>query len=192
MIKQVNKGTLFIVSGPSGVGKSTILKKVLQDAKGTVFSISWTTREKRESEIDGIDYFFIDEKEFLKKIENNEFLEWAKVHNNYYGTPKKWIQDVLETGKNIILDIDVQGAENLKNMSVQGVFVFIAPPSFEELENRIRNRHTDSEESIQKRLENARKELAKMDLYDYVVKNEILEDAIDQLKNIILLKKQKD
>jgi guanylate kinase len=189
----INKGILFVVSGPSGVGKSTILKKILTDFKESmIFSISCTTRQKRELEIDGVDYFFIDEQEFENRIKNNEFLEWAKVHTNYYGTPKKWLDSVLETGKDVILDIDVQGAENLKNMSIPAVFVFIAPPSFEELENRIRNRHTDSEESIQKRLENARKELAKMKMYDYVIKNDVLDSAIAEFKNIIFLEKQKN
>jgi guanylate kinase len=183
-----NHGNLFVVSGPSGVGKSTILKEILKD-ETIIFSISYTTREKRIGEIEGKDYFFVSEENFLNMIKNNEFIEWAKVHDNYYGTQKKWIEDNLAIGKDIILDIDYQGAENIKKI-MKGIFVFITPPSFEILESRIRSRKTETEESLNKRLENAKKELSKINFYDFVIKNDILDKAVLEFKNIIELKRR--
>ncbi|MDR0677004.1 MAG: guanylate kinase [Elusimicrobiota bacterium] len=184
------KGNLFIVSGPSGVGKSTILKRILRNNKNIIFSISCTTRQKRIDEIDGKDYFFISKENFLNKIKNEEFIEWAKVHENYYGTLKKWIEDNLKTGKDIILDIDYQGAKNIKKSLTNGTFVFIIPPTLEILKERIMERNTENDESLKKRLENAKRELKKKDFYDYIIKNDVLEEAAMEFKNIIELKRK--
>ncbi len=184
------KGKLFIISGPSGVGKSSILQEILKD-QNNVFSISCTTRQKRNTEIDRKDYFFITKDEFEQKIKNLEFLEWEEVYQNYYGTPREWVEKTLKSGKNVILDIDTKGAENLQKIIDYGVYIFIAPPSLEELEKRIKNRNTESLESLEIRLKTAKTELSKINLYHYVVKNDILNTSIKILKDIISKENQK-
>ncbi|MDO4593898.1 MAG: guanylate kinase [Tissierellia bacterium] len=187
----MKRGFLLVVSGPSGVGKGTVLHDLMNTQKNLVYSVSATTRNKREGEIDGISYFFIDKNDFEKMIENDEFLEYAHVHNNYYGTPKHFVEKKIEEGKIVILEIDVQGAMNIKRNTDNGVFVFLAPPSLKELKNRIVKRGTESVEDIKIRMNNAIGELKYIDEYDYLVVNDHLNSAINSVNEIINAEKHK-
>lgn len=178
------KGKLFIVSGPSGSGKSTITKKV-RDILNIPLSISATTRKPRVGEVDGVDYYFLTTNEFEKKIENDEFFEYANVHGNYYGTLISQIDKKLELGQNVILEIDVQGGIIAKSKRPDAILIFCRTEDENILENRLRERNTDSEEIILKRLENAKKELEYEKKYDYVIVNKELEISIQELINII-------
>lgn len=178
------KGKLFIVSGPSGSGKSTITKKV-RDILNIPLSISATTRKPRFGEVDGVDYYFLTTNEFEKKIENDEFFEYANVHGNYYGTLISQIDKKLELGQNVILEIDVQGGIIAKSKRPDAILIFCRTEDENILENRLRARNTDSEEIILKRLENAKKELEYEKKYDYVIVNKELEISIQELINII-------
>lgn len=179
------KGILFVLSGPSGVGKSTLYKNVLDNDENLYFSISCTTRKPRPGEENGREYFFISEKEFLDWIAEGKFLEWAKVHDNYYGTLRDEVFSRLENGKDVLLDIDVEGAKNILNEYKDAVSIFIAPPCFDDLEDRIRSRSTESEDEIQKRLCTAKKELENVDLYKYLIYNKKIELAVADLNSII-------
>lgn len=178
------KGKLFIVSGPSGSGKSTITKKV-RDILNIPLSISATTRKPRVGEVDGVDYYFLTTNDFEKKIENDEFFEYANVHGNYYGTLISQIDKKLELGQNVILEIDVQGGIIAKSKRPDAILIFCRTEDENILENRLRARNTDSEEIILKRLENAKKELEYEKKYDYVIVNKELEISIQELINII-------
>jgi len=179
-------GSLVIVSAPSGTGKTTIIKSFLNKYKAlSFFSVSLTTRKKRYEEKDGIDYFFVSEEEFLQKVNGKELLEWEKVHNNYYGTPKKPIHNNIEKRKICILDIDVKGAIKVKREIKEAVLVFILPPSIEILANRLRNRGELPDE-ISKRMITAQKELVFISNYDYIIINDKLEEAIDIFEHIAL------
>lgn len=178
------QGKIFIVSGPSGSGKSTITKKV-RDLLQIPLSISATSRKARPGEVEGKDYYFLEEKNFLEKIENNEFFEYAKVHNNYYGTLLSVVEKTLKKGQNIILEIDVQGALIAKKKRSDVVLIFCKTEDEKTLEKRLRNRKTDSDEVINLRLENAKKEMLYEKKYDYVIVNKDLDVAIQQLINII-------
>ena len=178
------KGKLIIVSGPSGSGKSTVTK-IVKDKLNIPLSISATTRNPRDGEIDGKDYFFLSEEEFKNKIANDEFYEYAEVHGNYYGTLKKTVEDNLNRGLNVILEIDVQGALIAKEKKKDAILVFFRTKDMEVLEKRLRDRKTDSEEVIQTRLKNAETELKYEDKYNYTVVNENLEDSIQELIDII-------
>lgn len=178
------KGKLFIVSGPSGSGKSTITKKV-RDILNIPLSISATTRKPRVGEVEGVDYYFLTTNEFEKKIENDEFFEYANVHGNYYGTLISQIDKKLELGQNVILEIDVQGGIIAKSKRPDAILIFCRTEDENILENRLRARNTDSEEIILKRLENAKKELEYEKKYDYVIVNKELEISIQELINII-------
>lgn len=178
------KGKLFIVSGPSGSGKSTITKKV-RDILNIPLSISATTRKPRVGEVDGVDYYFLTTNEFEKKIENDEFFEYANVHGNYYGTLISQIDKKLKLGQNVILEIDVQGGIIAKSKRPDAILIFCRTEDENILENRLRARNTDSEEIILKRLENAKKELEYEKKYDYVIVNKELEISIQELINII-------
>lgn len=178
------KGKLFIVSGPSGSGKSTITKKV-RDILNIPLSISATTRKPRVGEVDGVDYYFLTTNEFEKKIENDEFFEYANVHGNYYGTLISQIDKKLELGQNVILEIDVQGGIIAKSKRPDAILIFCRTEDENILENRLRARNTDSEEIILKRLKNAKKELEYEKKYDYVIVNKELEISIQELINII-------
>ncbi|MBP7653655.1 guanylate kinase [Candidatus Dependentiae bacterium] len=180
------KGNLFVISAPSGAGKSTICKKVLADLEKISFSVSMTTRKPRQGEVDGVDYKFVEVDEFKKTIEKNGFLEWAQVHNNYYGTPISLVREKTDNGIDIILDIDVQGGMQVKERAPESILIFIAPPSMEELERRLKGRQTDSEEVINVRLKNAYKEMEYKDKYDFLIINDNLEQAVEELKNIII------
>jgi guanylate kinase len=179
------KGSLFIVSAPSGAGKTTLLREVRSRLPDVKFSVSFTTRPPRPGEEDGKDYFFISEEEFLKGIRENRFAEWARVHGNYYGTDRHMIESWIAGGQDVILDIDVQGARELKCQYPQSVAIFILPPSWGELKRRLRLRGTDTEDVIEKRLRNAARELEEAFWYDYLVVNDEIPKATDQLVAII-------
>lgn len=183
MIKE--KGILFILSGPSGVGKGTVRKKLFEEEMDLQYSISMTTREKRAGEVDGVDYFYKSRDEFEKLIEEGELLEYAQYVNNYYGTPRQYVEETIEKGFDVFLEIEVQGAMQVKKNFPQGVFIFLFPPSLEELKNRIVNRGTESQELVLNRLKEARNEIEMMDAYDYVVVNDKVETAVDKVKAII-------
>jgi len=180
------KGVLFIVSGPSGVGKGTIIAKVLKQLTDLHLSVSATTRDPREGEIEGKDYFFIQNANFQNMIKNGHLLEWAQVYNHYYGTPKQFVFDYLASGQDVLLEVDTQGALQVKEIMPQGVFVFIAPPNIQELEQRIVNRGKDSAVSIHTRLEACRNEMEQMRNYDYIIENKELSAAVEKLKAIIV------
>jgi len=183
--KNNNKGRIFIVSAPSGSGKTTLCRKMLERFPFLSYSISHTTRAPRKDEKEGIDYFFITKKEFLKKIQENFWAEWAKVHDNLYGTSLKFIKEKIEKGSSLLLDIDIQGAKQIKAAIPNGVTIFIMPPSFRVLEQRLRLRGTDSEDVIQKRLANAEKEMQEKNFYDFSIVNDDLNMADLELAQII-------
>ena len=181
----LNKGAILLLSGPSGCGKSSLLKELYKTIDNYYFSISTTTRDPRDGEKDGVDYFFITKEEFKKDIEDNNFLEWAEVHGNYYGTSLKPINRALEQSKLVIFDIDVQGFEQVRKiLNDITTTVFITTPSLNELENRLNSRATDSQEVIEKRVQNAKTEINYIDQYDYFIVNDNLQIAADQLISI--------
>ncbi|RXJ90351.1 guanylate kinase [Arcobacter sp. CECT 8983] len=179
------KGAILILSGPSGCGKSTLLKKVYEQIDDYYFSISTTTRDPREGEKNGVDYFFVKKEEFEEDIKNGQFLEWAEVHGNYYGTSLKPIKKALVEGKLVIFDIDVQGHEIVrKKLDNVVTSVFITTPSLDELEARLKNRNTDSSTVIARRIENAKHEIKSFQKYDYFIENDNLEKASSELISI--------
>ena len=182
----MTKGKTFIVSGPSGVGKSTVLHELFKDREDLYFSISATTRNPREGEVDGVHYHFTDVKHFQELIEADALLEYAEYVGNFYGTPKKYVDRAMNDGKDVILDIEVQGALQVCSKRPETVRIFIAPPSWEELERRLTSRGTDSPEMIQKRLVRAKTELRTADVYDYFVINDSVERAVRELNAIML------
>jgi guanylate kinase len=177
--------TIFVISGPSGVGKSSIAERVLKEIEELNFSISTTTREPRNLEKDGVDYYFISEDKFKELIDEDAFLEYARVHKNYYGTLRTEIEKSFKSGFDILLDIDVQGAKQLKDKIKEGVYIFIIPPSIKELRERIFKREGSINNDYEMRLNVAIKELNHIDDYDYVVINDNLEDAKNSVKYII-------
>jgi guanylate kinase len=179
------KGKLFVFSAPSGTGKTTIIKSVLHENPDFAFSISATTREKRFSESDGTDYFFISIDEFKSKIKNEEFLEWNKHFDYYYGTLKEFVFDRIDKGISIVLEVDVKGALNIKCVYPDSVLIFISPPSIEELKTRLLNRKTESDTDFKKRIERAEMELNYREKFDYNVYNYNLEDAKNEVNEII-------
>ena len=181
----MRKGILFVVSGPSGVGKTSMIKSIISEIKDAVFSVSCTTRPKRPGEVDGEDYFFISEEKFKKMIEEDAFLEWARVHGYLYGTPKKFVEETVNRGKDVILDIDVQGALSVKKKAEDAVYIFIAPPSMDDLKKRLEKRKTEDKEAMERRLEDARWELQLIEEFDYLIINRDLEEAIKDLKSIM-------
>lgn len=181
-----NKGTLFVITGPSGTGKGTVLKQVIQSLDQLYFSVSATTRAPREGEVDGVHYHFLTRERFEQLIEADRFLEYARYAENYYGTPLDPVEEHLAQGHDVILEIELQGALQVKKRLPQAVLVFIAPPSFEELENRLRGRGTEQEEVILKRLAIAREECAHMDEFRYIVVNNEVASAADRLRAVML------
>lgn len=177
---------LIILSGPSGVGKGTVREELFKDESlNLAYSISMTTRKPRPAEKDGIDYFFVEEDEFKKKIDEDKLLEWAQFVGNYYGTPKDYVDQLLDEGKNVVLEIEVQGALQVMKKCPYATTIFIVPPSMEELERRIRGRRTEDEEIVQQRLTKARKEIATKGEYKYVVENDDILEAKDKIAKII-------
>ena len=185
MTKKNRKGTLFVFSGPSGAGKGTILSRILAELKGLNYSVSCTTRPPRKGEENGVDYHFITDEAFTKHIDAGDFLEWAHVHGYRYGTLETDVRYSLDQGKDIVLEIDVQGALQVKGKIPDAVTIFIAPPSLEVLEHRLRGRGTEDEQEIRLRLQNACEEMKQQNLYDYSVINDDLETAVAQLLHFI-------
>ncbi|WP_301169216.1 guanylate kinase [Brevibacillus nitrificans] len=181
----VDRGLLLILSGPAGVGKGTVCKALRERMPELVYSVSATTRSPRPGEVDGVNYFFKSKEEFQRMIEQDELLEWAEYVGNFYGTPRQFVDEMLSLGKDVILEIEVQGALQVKDRFPQGTFLFLAPPDLNELENRIVGRGTETEEIIRKRMEVARAEIELMDHYDYVVVNDVIESACDRIQAII-------
>lgn len=181
----MERGMLIVLSGPSGTGKGTVCKALLNKHRNISLSISATTREPRAGEIHGKHYFFTNREEFEKRIGNNDFLEYANVFSNYYGTPKSFVDEMLASGKDVLLEIDVQGALKVKENSPDGVFIFLIPPSMAELEKRIRSRGTESEEKIRERLGKAGTEMDLMDKYDYVIVNDEVDHVVAKIESII-------
>lgn len=187
-MQQQKRGTLFVFSGPSGVGKGTLNARLFAEFGDQIaFSVSATTRAPREGEIDGKHYFFISRQEFENRIANNDFLEYAQFAGNCYGTPKSYVLSLLEQGKNVLLEIEVQGAMQVMERMPECVSIFVLPPSFEELERRLRGRGTESEEKVRARLETARGEIAYAPRYQYqIVNGEDVDAAYQQLRGIYL------
>ena len=182
------KGILFVFSGPSGVGKGTLKAKLFEEFTGRIaYSVSATTRGPREGEVDGKDYFFISRQEFERRVKNNEFLEHAEFAGNCYGTPRAYVEKLLDSGMNVVLEIDVQGALQVMKSMPECVSVFILPPSFEELEHRLRGRGTETEEKVRERLETAKRELPYAPQYDYqIVNGGDIEAAYQSLREVFL------
>ena len=182
----MRQGKTFIISGPSGVGKSTVLHKLFEGREDLYFSISATTRSPRDGEEDGVHYHFISVQRFQELIEAEALLEYAEYVGNFYGTPKKFVDRAMNEGKDVILDIEVQGAMQVKAKRPETVRIFIAPPSWEELERRLTSRGTDSPEKVQKRLIRAKTEIQSAESYDYFVVNDTVENAVRELNAILL------
>lgn len=180
------RGLLIVLSGPSGVGKGTVRAAIFSKGEQKfVYSISATTRQPRTGETDGVDYFFKTREEFEQMIQNKQLLEYAEYVGNYYGTPLEYVENTLATGKDVFLEIDVQGAIQVRELMPDGVFIFLTPPDLNELESRIVNRGTDSDEVIAKRMKTAREELELMKYYDYSVVNDTVDNAVQKIEAII-------
>lgn len=176
---------LFVISGSSGVGKGTVIKKFLEMHPDFKLSVSCTTRSPREGEVHGKNYFFLTKEEFKSYIERNEFLEWAEFSGNMYGTQKAYVEKKLKEGKNLILEIDTQGALNVKKIMPDAQLIFILPPSIEELEARLRGRHTETEDAIQKRLNTVKSEMENSKYFDFQVVNDSIDNAVCKLEEIM-------
>jgi len=185
------KSTLFIISGPSGVGKGTLRERVLEDIKDLVFSVSITTRERRPGEVDGKDYIFVSEEKFMEMIKRGEFLEWAKVYGYYYGTPKRFIEESLKNGYDVLLEIDIQGAKRVRERYPDVVSIFIIPPSLDEVVKRLKKRATEREEDFLIRVNKAKDEIKEIEHYDYFIINDDIEKASSLLKCIIVSHRSK-
>ena len=190
MIKEKSKGLLIVVSGPSGAGKGTICNKLVKEMENTRLSISMTSRPPRVTEINGIDYYFVTKEEFEEKINNDEFLEYAVVHHNqYYGTPKSNIEEDLNEGKNVILEIDIQGALKVKERVKEAIFIFIMPPSMKVLKERLIKRNTETKDKVFERFQTAYKEINDYKKYNYIVVNDEIDKAVNKVKSIIIAEK---
>jgi guanylate kinase len=189
--RKIRKGLVIVISAPSGTGKTTVCKYLLENMPNLEFSVSYTTRPKREGEIDGIDYHFVDKKKFLKMVKEKKFVEWAVVYDNYYGTPKKELEKTINSGTDILLDIDVQGGKNIRKFFPNGIYIFLLPPSWTALKKRLINRGKDSISQISLRLKNAQKELKYMKYYDYFVVNDNLNQTFKIIESIITAEKHR-
>lgn len=192
MTEKIHNSLLIVISGPSGVGKGTICRAVIARNPNTKFSVSCTTRRQRDDEIEGIHYFFKTRQEFENMVNEDAFLEYMQVFGaNYYGTPRQYIDEELELGFDILLDIDVNGAMKVKQKYPEGVFIFIAPPSIGELRHRLMGRGSESMESIERRMQVAQQEIERMEKYDYIVVNSVVEKAVNEVSGIIIAEKCK-
>ncbi|WP_294402121.1 guanylate kinase [uncultured Clostridium sp.] len=179
------RGLLIVISGPSGAGKGTICKSFLERNPEVAISVSATTRSPRKGEVEGVNYYFMSKEQFKDKIVENDFLEYAEVYDNFYGTPKSNVEELLESGRDVILEIDIQGALKVKENTEEGVFIFILPPSMEELKARIIKRGSETPESLMKRFKSAYKEINFISRYNYAVVNDEVETAVEKLEAII-------
>ncbi len=179
------RGKIIVVSAPSGTGKTTILKKFLAQNKDYKFSVSYTTRAKRDNETNGVEYFFITEQEFLRKIESGDFLEWEKVYDYYYGTDKNLVELSVSKGDNILIEVDVKGALSIKKLFPEAILVFIEPPSMEELKRRLINRKTENELDLSKRLNRAEMEMKERDKFTYIICNEQVDKTLEELQSLL-------
>ncbi len=179
------KGLLLVVSGPSGAGKGTICKALLEKNEDIKLSVSATTRKPRNGEVHGVNYFFLEKEEFVTKRDNGEFLEHAQIYDNFYGTPKAAILECLDKGQDVILEIEMQGASQIKEVYPEGVFIFVLPPSLEELKNRIVGRATETQEEIDKRFSSAFAEINQIVNYDYFIFNKDVNTSVRELEKII-------
>ncbi|WP_019152840.1 guanylate kinase [Robertmurraya massiliosenegalensis] len=181
------KGLLIVLSGPSGVGKGTVRKEIFsQEDTAFEYSISMTTRSPRQGEVNGVDYFFKTREEFEELIKQGKLLEYAEFVGNYYGTPVDYVRETLDRGKDVFLEIEVEGAKQVREKFPDGLFIFLVPPSLSELKNRITTRGTESEEVINNRMNAAKEEIEMMHLYDYVVENDKVENAVEKIKAIVI------
>ena len=181
----MQRGILFVLSGPSGVGKGTVLEGLMDDYNNINYSISVTTRTPREGEINGDDYFFVSKEKFDEMKEKNQFLETAKVHGNFYGTPRHYVEECLKKGEDIILEIDIQGAKQIKKEFDDAVYIFLLPPNYEELKTRLEKRDSETIESLKRRLKNASEEISEVKNYDYSIVNDKVEDTVEEVKRVI-------
>lgn len=181
-----NKGKLFVVSAPSGAGKTTLCNRLLGRFDTIGYSVSFTTRKPRHDETDTEDYYFVDEETFKGMIERDEFLEWAQVHGNYYGTSRIKVEEILGTGRDVLLDIDPKGARQLRDKLDYGIYIFITAPSMEDLRKRLINRRTESEEIMRVRLDNAREEVQHIHEYDYIIVNSEINKATAELEAVYI------
>jgi len=180
-----SKKRLFVLSSPSAGGKTTLIKAVMNNMRNLSYSVSATTRPPREGEKEGVDYFFLSDETFRKKVEEGAFIEWAEVHGYYYGTLRNQVEAYLKEGKKVLLDLDVQGGLNLKKIEPEAVLIFLLPPSLEVLKQRLMDRGTETEESMEKRLNLAVKEIKMADQYDFQIINDRLEDTLEELEAVI-------
>lgn len=189
MIKEKKTGQVIVISSPSGAGKSSIVKALLERNNNLWLSVSTTTRAIRPGEKEGVNYNYVDKENFLKKIDEGYFLEYTNYAGNYYGTPKKFIKEKIKHGTDVILEIEIEGAANIKKLIPEAIFIFILPPSLKVLLKRLKNRNTDSNEKIIERFHQTYKELNEVTKYNYVVVNDVLEDAINKVESIIKAEK---
>lgn len=184
-------GLLYVVSGPSGTGKTTLCKELIRAIPDLSFSISYTTRPPRRNETSGKDYYFVTPEVFEKMVAQGEFAEWAEIYGNLYGTTRSSIEQALQQGRDLIFDIDSQGAQQLKRTYPSGISIFLLPPSVSELEKRLCNRKTDSQETIRKRMNKARQEISQVGTYEYIVINNVLEETLHVLEAIVVAEKHR-
>jgi len=192
MLKTVKRGNIIVVSAPSGAGKTSICDAIVKKDKNTVYSVSATTRQPRDGEINGEDYFFVSRPKFEGMIKGGKFAEWAQVHGNFYGTPKSFLAKTLKSGKNVLLDIDVHGGINIKKQYPDACMVFIMAPDMKTLEKRLRARNKDTDKAIKLRLANAKKEIKSLPEYEYLVINDKLDEAVESVETIIKSLKYKN
>ena len=191
MQERKNRGSLFIVSAPSGTGKTTLCRKLVSSLPDLKFSVSYTTRQPRPREVNNRDYTFISRNQFMSMVDKKEFIEWAEIHGELYGTSKKRLEELIDSGINVILDIDTQGAMQLKKKTGEGTYIFVLPPSIEVLRKRLEKRMTDSKNEMEKRIKRAAVEIKSYRKYDYVIINNTLKNALKELKAIIISHKVK-